>query len=132
MVMGQTSNLAVNPNLYSKLPYDSLKDFMPVTLVSSMPIALMVWAKSPYLKLSDLIEAAKTREDLDVVTQSLDRVLRSLRFWIPQWYKNVHTVAFYDQIEHPETLPPYGLGEMDFWWFNAEKAEKLKAAGVLK
>ena len=83
-------------------------------------------------KLTDLIEAAKTREDLDVVTQSLDRVLRSLRFWIPQWYKNVHTVAFYDQIEHPETLPPYGLGEMDFWWFNAEKAEKLKAAGVLK
>ena len=63
MVMGQTSNLAVNPNLYSKLPYDSLKDFMPVTLVSSMPIALMVWAKSPYMKLSDLIDAAKSKPD---------------------------------------------------------------------
>ena len=63
LVMGQTSNLAVNPNLYSKLPYDSLKDFMPVTLVSSMPIALMVWAKSPYMKLSDLIEVAKSKPD---------------------------------------------------------------------
>jgi tripartite-type tricarboxylate transporter receptor subunit TctC len=61
MVMGQTSNLAVNPNLYSKLPYDSLRDFTPVTLVSSMPIALMVWAKSPYQKLSDLLDAAKAK-----------------------------------------------------------------------
>jgi tripartite-type tricarboxylate transporter receptor subunit TctC len=61
IVMGQTSNLAVNPNLYSKLPYDSLRDFMPVTLVSSMPIALMVWAKSPYQKLSDLLDAAKAK-----------------------------------------------------------------------
>ncbi len=63
MVMGQTSYLAVNPNLYSKLPYDSLKDFAPVTLVSSMPIALMVWAKSPYMKLSDLLDAAKSKPD---------------------------------------------------------------------
>ena len=61
MVMGQTSNVAVNPNLYSKLPYDSLRDFAPVSLVSSVPIAIMVWAKSPYQKLSDLIEAAKSR-----------------------------------------------------------------------
>lgn len=60
MVMGQTSNLAVNPNLYSKLPYDSLRDFAPVSLVSSMPIAIMVWAKSPYSKLSELIDAAKS------------------------------------------------------------------------
>jgi len=83
-------------------------------------------------KLTDLIEGANTREELDVVTQALDRVLRSIRFWVPQWYKNTHTVAYYDQYEHPETLPPYALGEMDFWWFNAEKAAKLKAAGVLK
>jgi tripartite-type tricarboxylate transporter receptor subunit TctC len=61
MVIGQTSNLAVNPNLYAKLPYDSMRDFAPVSLISSMPVALMVWAKSPYHKLGDLIEAAKTR-----------------------------------------------------------------------
>lgn len=61
MVMGQTSNLAVNPNLYSKLPYDSLRDFAPVSLISSMPIAIMVWAKSPYQKLGDMIEAAKNK-----------------------------------------------------------------------
>ena len=58
--------------------------------------------------------------------------MRAQRFFVPEWYKNVHTVAYYDQYEHPAKLPPYALGELDFWWFNAEKADKLKAAGVLK
>src|SRR5690349_779466 len=34
MVMGQTSNLTVNPSLYSKLPYDSVRDFQPVSVVA--------------------------------------------------------------------------------------------------
>ncbi len=83
-------------------------------------------------KLTTMVEAAKTRAELDVVVKALDRVLRAERFWIPQWYKDKHTVAYYDMFEHPATLPPYALGEMDFWWFNQEKADKLKAAGVLK
>jgi tripartite-type tricarboxylate transporter receptor subunit TctC len=61
IVVGQTSNLAVNPNLYPKLPYDSLRDFAPISLLSSMPIAIMVSSKSPFNKLSDLIEAAKAK-----------------------------------------------------------------------
>jgi microcin C transport system substrate-binding protein len=83
-------------------------------------------------KLLDLIEGAKTREELDVVTKAFDRVMRSTNFWVPQWYKNVHTVAYYDQYDHPENLPPYALGELDFWWFNPEKAAALKASGALK
>ena len=83
-------------------------------------------------KLLDQVEGAKTREQLDNVVKALDRVLRSQRFWIPQWYKNEYWTAYYDQYEHPATLPLYALGETDFWWFNAEKADKLKAAGALK
>jgi microcin C transport system substrate-binding protein len=58
-------------------------------------------------------------------------VLRAKRFWIPQWFKAVHTVAYYDQYDHPDPLPPFTRGELDFWWFDADKAAKLKAAGVL-
>ena len=61
IVQGQTSNLAVNPNLYAKLPYDPLRDFTPISMISSMPIAIMVWAKSPFQKLSDFIDAAKAK-----------------------------------------------------------------------
>ena len=76
------------------------------------------------------IEAADTREEMTIAVRALDRVLRAYRFWVPQWFKDVHTVAYFDMYEHPETLPPYALGELDFWWVNAEKAEKLKAAGA--
>ncbi len=82
--------------------------------------------------LIDRIRNIETQEELDPAVRALDRVLRSLRFVVPQWYKDVHTVAYYDIFEYPDPLPPYGLGNMDLWWFNAEKYEALKAAGVLR
>ncbi len=89
--------------------------------------------KSPAVdKLIDVVLAAKTKDELTVATKALDRVLRAEDFWVPQWYKNTSTVAYYDIYDHPAALPPYALGEMDFWWFDQAKADKLKAAGVLK
>ena len=61
IVMGQTSNLAINPSLYAKLPYDSLRDFSPVSVVASSPIAVMVAAKAPYKTLGDIIAAGKAK-----------------------------------------------------------------------
>src|SRR5215212_7384791 len=61
MVMGQTSNLTINPSLYGKLPYDSLRDFTPVSVVASSPIAFMVSAKAPFKTFGDLIAAAKAK-----------------------------------------------------------------------
>lgn len=89
--------------------------------------------KSPAVdRLIENVMASQSLDDLTVATQALDRVLRAERFWVPQWYKNTHTIAYYNMFEHPETLPPYALGELDFWWYNAEKAEALKASGVLR
>jgi tripartite-type tricarboxylate transporter receptor subunit TctC len=59
IAMGQTANLAVNPTLYGKLPFDPLKDFEPIALVSSQPLILVVDNKSPYKNLKDFVEAAK-------------------------------------------------------------------------
>ncbi|QRZ13903.1 ABC transporter substrate-binding protein [Paracoccus methylovorus] len=75
---------------------------------------------------------ATTQEEMTAVAHALDRSLRALRFWVPQWYKAEHTVAYYDIFAHPETLPPYALGELDFWWYDADKAEKLKQSGALR
>jgi microcin C transport system substrate-binding protein len=89
--------------------------------------------KSPAVdKLIDVVMAADSNEKLKVATKALDRVLRAERFWVPQWFKAKHTIAYYDMYEHPETLPPYALGELDFWWYNADKAEALRASGALK
>ncbi|CAM3341019.1 microcin C transport system substrate-binding protein [Paracoccus aminovorans] len=76
--------------------------------------------------------AARTEDEMLTVAHALDRSLRALHFWVPQWFKGEHTVAYYDIYGHPETLPPYALGELDFWWYDADKAEKLKQSGALR
>ena len=60
-VIGQTSKLAINPTLYSKLPYDPVKDLTPVSLVASAPLALVVGANSPYKTLAEVVAAAKAK-----------------------------------------------------------------------
>ncbi len=75
---------------------------------------------------------ATTQEQMDTTISALDRALRSLRFWVPQWFKANYTLAYYDIFAHPQTMPPYALGELDFWWHDADKAEKLRQAGALR
>ena len=61
LVMGQTSNLAINPTLYKSLPYDPMKDLVPVVLVGEGPIAIAVRTDSPMKALADLVAAAKAK-----------------------------------------------------------------------
>jgi tripartite-type tricarboxylate transporter receptor subunit TctC len=61
VVLGQTSNLAINPTLYGKLPYDPLKDLVPVVGVAAAPVVLVVAANSPYTSLADVVAAARAK-----------------------------------------------------------------------
>ncbi len=82
--------------------------------------------------LIEQIMAADSREELNVVAQAMDRVLRAEYLWVPQWFKDVHTVSYFDMYEHPEELPPFGLGELSIWWVNPDKLDALKASGALR
>lgn len=75
---------------------------------------------------------AENKADLATSVKALDRTLRAYYFWVPQWFNNTYRVAYWNMYEHPETLPPFALGNLDFWWYNAEKAADLKAKGVLR
>ncbi|MDR3380812.1 Bug family tripartite tricarboxylate transporter substrate binding protein [Cupriavidus basilensis] len=59
--MGQAANLAINPALYPKMPFDPLKDFTPVAGVAEQPVVLVVRQDSPLRTLADFIKAAKAR-----------------------------------------------------------------------
>ncbi|MDR6521054.1 tripartite-type tricarboxylate transporter receptor subunit TctC [Variovorax paradoxus] len=63
LVMGQTSNMAINPSLYAKLPYNPQKDLTPVGLVANAPLVIAVASNSPYKTLADLMNAAKANPD---------------------------------------------------------------------
>jgi microcin C transport system substrate-binding protein len=83
-------------------------------------------------RLMTVVIDAQTLDDLTPAVHALDRALRAEGFWVQQWFKDVHTVAYYDMFRHPDELPPYALGELDFWWYDAEAAEALQAAGAFQ
>ncbi|MCP4821784.1 MAG: ABC transporter substrate-binding protein [Shimia sp.] len=80
----------------------------------------------------DAALAAKTRAEEVTALTALDRALRYERVIAHAGYVAESWVAYYDMFERPEDLPPYALGILDFWWFNEEKYEALKASGALR
>ena len=77
-------------------------------------------------RLIDVILQAKSRDDLRAAARALDRVLRAGHYWVPQWYKASHHLAFWDRYSWPQTKPKYARGVLDTWWYDTEKAAKLK------
>ncbi|WP_083745140.1 tripartite tricarboxylate transporter substrate binding protein [Variovorax sp. KK3] len=59
---GQTANLAINPTLYTKMPFDAAKDFAPVVLLASQPVVLVVRAESPIKTLADLKSQSEQKQ----------------------------------------------------------------------
>ncbi|WP_407494498.1 extracellular solute-binding protein [Pseudooceanicola sp. MF1-13] len=75
---------------------------------------------------------AETTDEETTALTALDRALRYEFFVVPAYYKSDNWLAYFNMYEHPEDMPPFDVGEMDFWWVNPEKAEALKAAGALR
>ena len=55
------SGHATNPFLYAKIPYDTFKDFSPISLLASSPNILLVRTDSPFKSVGDVIAAAKAK-----------------------------------------------------------------------
>lgn len=75
-----------------------------------------------------LIEAmigAGSRAEMTTAARALDRVLRAGRYWVPQWYKGTHSIAYWNVYERPAVKPRYTRGIELTWWYSREKAEKI-------
>lgn len=59
ILMANLGPNGINPAIYSKLPYDTLKDFEPVILTTIVPLVIVTSADSPYKTLAQLVAAAK-------------------------------------------------------------------------
>src|SRR5574343_940567 len=59
VLMATVGTHAINSTLYKKLPYDPVKDFTPLGLTASAPVAMVVNATAPYATVAELIAAAK-------------------------------------------------------------------------
>jgi tripartite-type tricarboxylate transporter receptor subunit TctC len=61
ILVGSPGTLAINPNVFSKMPYDVERDFVAVSHVATFPQILTVNAKTPVKSLSDFVTYVKAR-----------------------------------------------------------------------
>ncbi len=61
LIMGNTSTHAVNVGLYPEPGFDPVTDFLPITVLVSLPTILVVPANSPAQTVKELVELAKTK-----------------------------------------------------------------------
>ncbi len=61
LMLANTGVMVINPALYTKLPYNTLKDFTPIARTAMQPLALLVNPKLPVKNLKEFIDYAKAR-----------------------------------------------------------------------
>src|SRR5437762_10697336 len=59
ILMGPTGPMTMNPATYSKLPYDSVRDFAPIATIGQFPLLVVVSSQLPARSVKDLIDYAK-------------------------------------------------------------------------
>mgnify|MGYP002055678971 FL=1 len=81
--------------------------------------------------LIEKIEKAQTRKELNTAVKALDRVLRSMHIWVPQWHNSNHNLAYLDVFGRPENVPQFTISATDFRWYDIKKEAYLKSVGAL-
>jgi tripartite-type tricarboxylate transporter receptor subunit TctC len=61
LFLGGVGSHGINPNLQTKLPYDPIKDFAPISLIASAPLVIVVPPSLPVKSVADLVQVAKSR-----------------------------------------------------------------------
>jgi microcin C transport system substrate-binding protein len=115
----------------SATPGDSVRPYFSSQAAATKGSYNLAGIASPAIDaLIEKIIGAETRVDLTNACRALDRVFRAGRYWVPQWYRTTHPIAYWDEFSHPEKLPRYaqGVGAPDNWWYDAAKAARLEQA----
>ena len=107
-------------------PGDGLRIFFGSESASRPGTFNMSGVASPEIDaLIDKVVEAQTRAELDVAGRALDRVLRAEQFWVPNWHKGSHWLAYWDKFGRPDVKPKYDRGILDTWWYDEAKAKKI-------
>ena len=114
----------------SSTPGDSLRPYFSSQAAATKGSYNLAGVANPAIDaLVDKAIDAETRADLTHACRALDRVFRAGRYWIPQWYRSSHTIAYWDMFAHPAKPPKYaGTGAPEIWW--ADPAKTANAANA--
>ena len=83
--------------------------------------------KNPAIdKLVDKVIFAADRETLIAATHALDRVLLANNYVVPQWFSKFDRYVYWDRFGRPAQMPKFDFGFPSVWWFDPEKAARIK------
>jgi microcin C transport system substrate-binding protein len=115
----------------SATPGDSMRPFFTSQAAATKGSYNLAGIVSPAIDaLIDKIIGADNRTDLTIACRAFDRVFRAGRYWVPQWFRSTHPIAYWDVFGHPAKPARYaqGVGAPDNWWYDAAKAARLEQA----
>ena len=120
----------------SATPGDSVRPYFSSQAAATKGSYNLAGIASPAIDaLIEKIIGADDRVELTNACRALDRVFRAGRYWVPQWYRTTHPLAYWDVFDHPKNLPRYqvsdvssDVGERTIWWYDAAKAAKPEQA----
>ena len=61
LVAGSSGSMTANRAVYSKLPYDSLRDFVPISMINVTPMVVVTYPGLPVASIKDLVELARAQ-----------------------------------------------------------------------
>ena len=115
---------------FSSTPGDSLRSFFSSQSAALKGSNNLAGIADPAVDaLIETTIAAQSRPALVTACRALDRVIRSGRYWIPNWYKASHWIAYWDVFGRPPAQPRYFRGIPDIWWYETDKGAKIKLRG---
>src|SRR5262249_15598353 len=115
---------------FSSTPGDSLRTYFSSTAAALPGSQNLAGVADPAIDaIIEQIIAADSRPKLVNACRALDRLFRAGRYWVPQWYKASHWIAYWDVFGQPATKPRYARGAPDTWWYDSDRASRLQRAG---
>jgi microcin C transport system substrate-binding protein len=115
----------------SATPGDTMRPFFSSQAAATKGSYNLAGIANPAIDaLLEKIIGANNRTDLTIACRAFDRVFRAGRYWVPQWYRTSHPIAYWDVFAHPPKPPRYaqGVGAPENWWSNPDKAAKAEQA----
>jgi microcin C transport system substrate-binding protein len=112
----------------SQSPGNEQRDFWSSRAADSVGSRNYAGIKNPVVDaLIDKVIFAKDREELVAATHALDRVLLWNFYVVPQYYRSVRWLAYWNKFGIPDKQPAYSGADTESWWIDPEKEKALEA-----
>jgi microcin C transport system substrate-binding protein len=119
---------------WDSTPGDSLRPALSSLAAATKGSQNLAGIADPVIDaLIEKVIAAQSRRALRTACRALDRVVRAGRYWVPQWYRDVHPLAYWDVFGrpagYPATYPRYDRGDSaipETWWYDPERAARTE------